>query len=499
MNEDLKNRIEKYKAISEECNKMADDLSRLNTRRGNSVAGTAGFDAEIINATRSNIERIKKGEKARDIVIDNNGSADTAVKYTNGQIGRGTQDKVGYTISALKRKVSEGKYDGQNFRINSDNDIFKPENSEKLAELKAIAKQYHIKIIKAPSTKKEVERFARVQKAEGNLNRISKAPVTSHMYAETQKVKEISKAIIEDVEGDIEKVNKFIDESTSKFISEEFAEINRAGLDAAKNAAIFAGTLSIVRNTVAVVKGDKEQDEAFRDVMLDTTASAATAYATKTLAEKLSVNLGGEGAMLVATGIVQVSKHMVSFINGDIEEEQLVSCVAETSAYIVASFIGRKAGEFVGGTVGAALGNMLLPGVGGGVGELLGAEIGKIIGEIITTAVCAEVISTIRLSKEFKKKNNKLISMYKNAEKEIRESQKRLELIINRDNQALRDAIKEGFEKIYAGIVGNSYESIHLGLVCIGERFGLKEDDFTKGYITRDNLFSQHDELLVVD
>jgi hypothetical protein len=294
-------------------------------------------------------------------------------------------------------------------------------------------------------------------------------------------------------------VNEFIDNATHKFISEDFTRINRAGLDAATEAAIFAGTISIVRNTIAVVKGEKEKNEAVKEVIIDTSTTAATAYVTGALAEKFTANLDYGDAAIVVTGAVQISKQVISYVNGEIDKEQLATNIAETGSYLVAGYIGKNVGKFIGKGIGAALGNMILPVVGGEVGALLGAEIGKIVGEIITTTICTEVISTINFSKEFKKKNANIISLYRQAELEIRASQARLTEIIRAENQDLNSTINVGFETIYEGIKIDSYSKVKEGIMTIGTKFGLSEEDFSSGHVTRENLFKQKDQLLLIE
>lgn len=289
-----------------------------------------------------------------------------------------------------------------------------------------------------------------------------------------------------------------IDETVDKFMSDEMKAINQAGMDAATNAAIFAGTLSIVRNALQVAQGNKEKEDALKDVVVDSASSATMAYITGVVEEGISVDLGDGTVSMMVYGTVQISKQIIRYSNGEITEEQLANNIAEEGAYLVAAYIGKNVGEFVGGGIGMVIGNALFSGIGGKIGYQVGREIGKIVGEMITTMVCSEVISTIKFSKDFEKKNNKIISLYKNAEREISISKVRLMNIINVENEALRESINEGYEVIYAGIEQDSYELIRKGIACIGTRFGMTQNDFMKNDITRENLF-QSEEIIVFE
>ena len=475
----IQNSIEKYKKIIEEGDKLEKELSNLNTNRGNTIAGTAGFVAESLNAHRNNFDRINSGKKSFEFVIDNNGAADTAVLYNNGVIGRWTQDKCGYTPYQIKKMIESGKYDGQKLRINKDNEIFSPENKNKLEKLEDIAKERNIKIVKSLTSKSEAESLTKAMKVEGKLNRNNKAPVVIKVFSENEKAKQLTNAAIQDVKNTINNANTFIDDSIEEFISKEFSSINRSGIDEALSSAIFAATLSVTKNAISLCKGEEEFDKAFKQVAIDTASSAALGYVAGVTQKVLNLDNISPAYLLVNTTL-QYSKQMIAYINGDINETQLAENILESSAYLVAAYAGKCIGEIIG--------DAILPGIGGFIGQY--------VGEMITTAVCVEVMSTIKFSKEFDKQNSKIISLYRSAEAEIRASQERLKYIIQRENIELLNTINRGFDEIALGIQNDSHDQIFRGLFIIGEKFGLSEDDFTDGIVTRDNLFDNENVVM---
>lgn len=283
-------------------------------------------------------------------------------------------------------------------------------------------------------------------------------------------------------EQSISETNAFVAEQAGKFLSEDIVSINRAGLESAMRTAAFAATLSVTKNTVSVIRGDIDTSKAVKEVLVDTSSASVRAYATGAMMEKFDV--GHSEAALIVNTTVQISKQVLSYASGEIDGEQLIENVAETTAYMAFAYAGRMIGAFVGSAI--------IPGS-------VGVMIGQYIGEVITTAVCSEVISTIKFNKEFDRQNAKIIALYKNAEIEIRRSQMRLERIIQKENEELIQAIKEGFTEITIGIQNNSYEKIENGLVVIGSKFSMSKESLTEDKVTKETLFANSNEVLILE
>lgn len=276
-----------------------------------------------------------------------------------------------------------------------------------------------------------------------------------------------------------EQIN-FINEATKIHISQNIKEIHQSGLDRAQDEALFAAVLTVTKNTVSVCKGEKNIKDASKDALTDVASAYVMGYAKGAVAETFGFKYGQE--LFLVEGAVRITKQIVAYANNEITEEQLINGIAETSVLMCAKFIGKNMGRIVG--------NKLLPGVGG--------DIGAYIGEMITTAICSEVISTIKATKEFEKQNQKYIALYHRAESEIKASNERLTAIIEAENNELRAIIQKGFEDIYIGINGNSYDSIMKGLATIGSKFGVTEDDLKKDLVSKDNIFKNTEKVLVI-
>ena len=280
---------------------------------------------------------------------------------------------------------------------------------------------------------------------------------------------------VETIEESIDNTKDYISEQTSRFMSENFKEIHTAGVDEAVNSALFAAAFSTARNTISVINGKENAKDAIKEIVYDTASAAVLGYATGVVKETLNFGNVGDAALLV-NGTVQISKQVISYVNGNIDEQQLLNNIAETTVQLAAAQVGR------------IIGSQLIP----------IPIVGPYIGEMITTAICSEIISTIKATKEFEKQNQKYISLYHRAEREIRASNERLTSIIETENDELRAIIQEGFQNIYNGINDNSYDLITKGLEIIGSKFGISEEELKKDNVTRENLFKYKDKVIVI-
>lgn len=265
--------------------------------------------------------------------------------------------------------------------------------------------------------------------------------------------------------------------------AEKVSSLNKAGREEALNSAIFASALSVTTNTISVIKGEKNSKEAVTDTVKDVVTATALGYTTGVVMKQLAWE--HTEASLFVNGSIQIAKQAVSLANGQISSKEFFEKTAETAAYITAGYIGKS--------IGGAIGGVLIP------IPVVGSYIGQYVGEVVTTMVCSEIINTVRFSKEFEKHNSKFISLCKRAESEIKESRKRLEYIINKENNELIEKVSAGFENIMEGIRNNSFESISNGFSLIGEKFNLTEDELKKGLLTKENIFADTDEEIILE
>ncbi|MGL6168932.1 MAG: hypothetical protein ACRC0Y_11655 [Fusobacteriaceae bacterium] len=228
------------------------NISKLNADRGN----LKGFVFEHIHAKEMNYELMKKGLKAE--VIDNNGLADIVVKnMKTGKVVERIQTKCGYESGATN--VSKYVNDGQTIVINGDSKNLAQNLTRKGVDFK-----------KSTVTNKEVTKVANLMKIEKKLLGTKNAPITSKAL----EVKEI------------------------------IGNTHNTGLRGARKGALFGAGISIGSNTVEVIRGDKNIEEAIADVTIDTAIAGATGYVVGVaMPTIISTSIGGAAVGAVSSGV----------------------------------------------------------------------------------------------------------------------------------------------------------------------------------------------------
>lgn len=285
---------------------------------------------------------------------------------------------------------------------------------------------------------------------------------------------------LEKFDNAIDCTNDFIEQQTAKFLTKDLSELNRAGVDEATKAAIFAATLSVTQNAISVANGKKDAKEATKNVLVDISSVAVLSYATGVTKKALNLDNRSEAALIV-TGTVQISKQVFAYCSGEIDERQLLENVAETSAYLASAYIGKM--------IGATVGGLVLPGP-------IGSKIGEYVGEMITTAFCSTVIDTIHYEKGSIRYEKRMMALAKRAEREILMSQERLEYIVREKNNEIIDALNKGYDKFIEGIQFLDYETASSGLMEIGMQFGIEAENFTQGHVTKGNIFGKKNRVI---
>ncbi len=172
---------------------------------------------------------------------------------------------------------------------------------------------------------------------------------------------------------------------------------HRAGREAAKNGAMVVGSLSIARNAIAVIRGEKELPEATADVALDTLKGTAVSYATGAAGAAIKGTMQhASGTTIralsktnlpayIVTATVEISKTMHAYFSGEIDGGQ---CLTE---------LGEKGYCTVASSLGATIGQVAIP------IPVVGAVVGGMIGYSLAAASYGELLTTLENEKLAKK------------------------------------------------------------------------------------------------
>lgn len=204
--------------------RLADDLSKLNTMRGGTT-GFKGFVAEHLQAAKASTA----GKNTS--VLNNNGIADLAYKGKNGHVYN-QQMKMGYKPG----QIDFAKYKGQKVVIDKGNPYLK--------EFQAEGRKYGVKVVEGDVTNQEAKNLADMMQKETRVT----GEKTSTVVTTGVKTKGVLKAAHE------------------------------TGLNTAKSGALFGAGVSLGANMMDVLTGDKSAGEAAEDIAVDTAVSGAVGY-----------------------------------------------------------------------------------------------------------------------------------------------------------------------------------------------------------------------------
>lgn len=339
----------------------------------------AGFAAEEKYRARQNAEKIIKGESTRytrtdDIGYPNDPLRDHVLLDSEGVeiLGTGEQMKfVGSSPKACLAKLNSAKfqkYIDANLKITVPSDYYEGILEEADKEIEKLERQ-----LKRAESVGDKDLAAEKQAKIDNLKKI-KASIRNSgisnkeaLFARTHP--KLSTAI------DMGKL------------------AHRAGMEQAKYGAAIAGSLSLVSNTVAVIKGKKQVGDAATELALTTGKGAALSYATAfsgSIVKSFMQNSGSQMARTLSktniastmvTTTLETGKTIHKYIRGDING---LECLEE---------LGQKGVNQISAAMFAAAGQALIP------IPVVGAMVGSMVGYALSNACYKELTDALREEK----------------------------------------------------------------------------------------------------
>lgn len=332
----------------------------------------AGFSAEVKDVARSNAESIIKGDSTRKIRTDDLGRVndplyDTVSIDSNGEILNGSGAQMKFLGASEKDPTGAGdatraleKLQSKKFEKYLDHD----------AKIDVPTDQYD-KMIQEANVKIEgLSRQLENQKNAGNKVQVQK------IQEKINKLEKIKKNLRKSTVSSDEAVFARLHPGLST--AADIAKIShRAGVQTAENAAIIGGSVSIVKNIVAVCKGETEPDDAVLNVAKDTASTVAVGYGTgfagatikgamqNSKSQYIKVLSKTNVAGTIVAVSVSATKTLTRYFKGEIDGVECLETLGEQGTGMVSSamfsVIGQIAipipvvGEMIGGMVGYAL------------------------------------------------------------------------------------------------------------------------------------------------
>lgn len=423
----------------------------------------AGFAAEVKGVARKNADAIIEGSDHRFIRTDDLGRVndqilDIVELDVLGQevIGQGAQMKyVGGNPEELLAKLRSAKYrkyldadalldipDDYFDALSGDNGII----SQKIAKLQ-----------------EEIDTL----QEKGNSDALAKK------QAQMKDLKKIQKNIRKGGLTSEEAIEARLHPKRST-VKDVGALAHRAGIAQAKTGAVIAGSVSIVRNVVACMKGEIEPKDAAAAVAKDTGTGAALSYATAFTGAVVKGSMQNASSAYIrslsktnlASGLVTTSmdigKTMSRYIRGELTGVQCVEQLGEQGV----------------GELGAAMYASIAVASVSGSGTVALGVIAGIAGSTLGYAAAVTVYQELATSlKEYELAKEQRIQVEQEcaeAVQMIRQYRQEMNLAVEQYLTAHLDVISSGFQAMDKSIMAGDTSGVLAGNAAIQEVLGYK-------------------------
>ena len=315
----------------------------------------AGYSAEVLDTAKQNAKNIKNGSSERasrtdDLGRVNDTKADQVILDEFGNIKSGSEVQMKFLKDS---KTFVNKVKGKDYSAHySDGKYSVP--ADQYDSIKAGLKEELAKLEKQQLTPEKQEQLNYLKKVEKNLKKseVSKTEaIQARINPENVTIKEIAR------------------------VSHE------AGVNAAKIGAGVGGGISLISNTFAVIKGEKDVEEAITDTAIDSVKAGATSYATgfantglasvmKNSSKEIVRSLGKSNApaYIIQTAITTV-KSLARLCNGEINMNEFFQEIGKNGTMLMVSAQGAIIGQLL----------IPIPVVGALVGGLVSTLLGSVI------------------------------------------------------------------------------------------------------------------------
>lgn len=389
----------------------------------------AGFAAEVMSVADKNADAIIKGDSTRwsrseDAGFGKNHEiADLVQLDKNGKPIPGTETQLKFVGSDPKEAL--GKLTGNKFQKYLDAD----------AKIEVPSDHYH----------------GIMDEADKQIRELRKQQANPEVMADSHK----SAGIQEKIDR-LEKIKTNLRESSLSKDDALFARqhptlaaaqrvvsvSHQAGVQGAKYGAAIGGGVSVVKNAVALYKGDIEASEALANVAQDTAVASALGYGTSfagTAIASVGKNASSGAIQSLANSslpahLVQASltagKTMMRYFNGEIDGAQ---CLEE---------LGQGGANVMSSAVFGALGQAVIP------IPIVGAMAGSMIGYALSSVSYGLLSASLKEAKHAREERMRIERECEEHIKMIREYRAEMESMIKEYLSSMRSAFTSAFGEI---------------------------------------------------
>lgn len=241
---------------------------------------------------------------------------------------------------------------------------------------------------------------------------------------------------------------------------------HRAGIEGAKYGAAIGGGMSMIKNSVAAIKGEKCAGEAVADTVKDTAGSAATGYFSSFFGTNLTHIMASSGntvmkvlsksnlpSTIVACAIETV-KTTKKFLCGEIDGTEYLTELGEKGTGTLSSTIGATVGQFA----------IPIPVVGGLVGGL--------VGYAFSSSYYKELVTVMKNRKLAHQELEAVKKECDAAMAQMKQYRRELEELSEKYFADMKETFTSAFAEIESGIISGSADKVISGSNAITAKLG---------------------------
>lgn len=377
------------------------------------IGQQAGFSAEIKETANINAQRSINGETARKMRTDDLGNLNDQIYDhvdvdASGRVitGTGSQMKfVGKNSDELLNKLLSPKYDKylkNDAKIVIPSDMYDDTMNKIQDELPKLETQL--------KTLKKLDKMEEYKRVEAKLESLKKLK------------KNLRKSTLSKSDAKFARINPRL-----SMIKDTVKIAHQGGVATAKASATISGSISIVKNSVALIKGELNKKEAISNIAGETADSAVLGYTSGFAGSYIKGLMQNNKSVLVqkasktniaatiVTATLTMSKTMHRYIKGEIEGVECFEALGEDGTSIIASSVFSVIGQTV----------IPIPVVGAVIGSMVGYSMSSLTYKALLDALKDEKMAKaerafiereceehIKLIKEYRLELNKLINEY---------------------------------------------------------------------------------------
>ncbi|MDD2478674.1 MAG: hypothetical protein PHS31_02135 [Victivallaceae bacterium] len=415
--------------------------SQTNPNYANLTKSQAGFSAEIKEVSRRRADEVIKGKKPTTVrtddipghvndplfditsAIDNNGnpipSASVQMKFVGSSPKAAvdkmlTKDYQKYIDNDVPLMVSRDYYDGMKLSL--------------------------------------CEKISSLEKQIKKVNEEGKTDIAASKQAQLDNCKKLNKNLIKSKVTNAEAIEARNNPVLST--AKDIANVShKAGIAQAQTGVAWGGSMSLIRNFIAVCKREKNSKEATLAVVGDTTSAGALSYATAFGGSAIKGGMQNAKSGLcrnisktnlpayIAVSTLEIGKTLKSFFSGDIDD---VQCLEE---------LGEKGYNLVGSSMFAVLGQAAIP------IPVIGALAGSMIGYALSSASYNVLLDSLKSAKLSFENRKRIETQCAEAEKMIKEYRIEFENRINKSLKQKQKMFSQIFSEIAIALQAGDCES----------------------------------------